>query len=123
MAIQLAVEQPAAAGLIVEAAFTSIPAMARVMPKYRIFPIELIVNQRFDSIKKVSQLQVPVLYIHGTDDSFVPHDMSRELYGQTGSSKQLKLILGGGHNNSAAVGGEEYLKAVRQLVKMQISKN
>ena len=123
VAIQLAVEQSTAAGLIVEAAFTSIPDIARVMPKYRIFPIELIVNQRFDSINKVPQLQVPVLYIHGTDDSFVPHYMSRELYEQTGSSKQLKLILGGGHNNSAAVGGEEYLKAVRQLVEMQISKN
>lgn len=119
VAIQLAVEQPAAAGLIVEAAFTSIPDMARVMPKYRIFPIELIVNQRFESIKKVPHLQVPVLYIHGTDDTFVPHEMSRELYEQTASPKQLKLILGGGHNNSAAVGGEEYLKAVRQFVEMQ----
>ena len=117
VAIQLAVDQPVAAGLIVEAAFTSIPDMARVIPKYRIFPIDFIVSQHFDSINKVERLRVPVLYIHGTDDKLVPYDMSRELYKRTVSPKQLKLILGGGHNNSAAVGGEEYLKAVRMFVE------
>ena len=116
VAIQLAVNNPTAGGLIVEAAFTSIADMARQIPKYRIFPIELIVNQRFDSIEKVSRLQVPVLYIHGTSDTFVPHEMSRRLYQRTASAKQLKLILGGGHNNSAAVGGDEYLRAVRNFI-------
>jgi fermentation-respiration switch protein FrsA (DUF1100 family) len=116
VAIQLAVNNPAAGGLIVEAAFTSIADMARQIPKYRIFPIELIVNQRFESIEKVSRLQVPVLYIHGTRDTFVPHEMSRRLYQRTASAKQLKLILGGGHNNSAAVGGDEYLRAVRNFI-------
>jgi pimeloyl-ACP methyl ester carboxylesterase len=116
VAIQLAVDNPAAGGLIVEAAFTSIADLARRIPKYRFFPLELIVHQRFASIKKVSRLQVPVLYIHGTDDKLVPHEMSRELYKHTASSKQLKLILGGGHNNSAAVGGEEYLQAVRNFI-------
>ncbi|UCE51901.1 MAG: alpha/beta fold hydrolase [Desulfobacterales bacterium] len=117
VAIQLAVENSGAGGLIVEAAFTSIADMARGITKYRFFPIKLIVHQRFDSIKKVSRLQVPILYIHGTDDKLVPHEMSRELYNRTASSKQLKLILGGGHNNSAAVGGDEYLEAVRKFIE------
>ncbi len=117
VAIDLAVDQPEAAGLITEAAFTSIPDLAKVIPKYRIFPIELIVNQRFDSIKKVPRLTIPVLYIHGTEDTLVPYAMSRMLFNQTVSPKRLKLILGGGHNNSAAVGGEEYLKAVRNFVE------
>ena len=117
VAIQLAVDNPGAGGLIVEAGFTSIADMARAIPKYRFFPIKLIVHQRFDSIKKVSRLQVPVLYIHGTDDKLVPHEMSRELYKRTASSKQLKFIPGGGHNNSAAVGGDEYLEAVRNFIE------
>ena len=117
VAIQLAIDNPAAGGLIVEAAFTSIADMARRIPKYRIFPLELIVHERFDSIEKVSRLQAPVLYIHGTDDKLVPPEMSRELYKRTASSKQLKLIIGGGHNNSAAVGGGEYLQAVRNFIE------
>ena len=117
VAIQLAVNQPAAGGLIVEAAFTSIKDIALRQPTYRIFPIELIVHQRFDSIRKVGDLRVPVLYIHGTDDERVPHEMSRELYNRTASSKQLKFIAGGGHNNSATVGGEEYLQAVGNFIE------
>lgn len=116
VAIQLAANQPSAGGLIVEAAFTSIADMARRLPRYRLFPIEFIVHQRFDSIRKVSLLQVPVLYIHGTEDKLVPHEMSRRLYDRTASPKQLQLISGGGHNNSAAVGGVQYLKAVRNFI-------
>ena len=114
--IQLAIDNPAAGGLIVEAAFTSIADMARRIPKYRIFPLELIVHERFDSIEKVSRLQPPVLYIHGTDDKLVPSEMSSELYKRTASSKQLKFIPGGGHNNSASVGGDEYLQAVKNFI-------
>jgi len=116
VAIQLAVNHSAAGGLIVEAAFTSIADMARQIPQYRIFPLDLIVHQRFDSIKKVGRLQIPVLYIHGTDDKLVPPGMSRKLFKRTASSKHLKLIPGGGHNNSAVVGGDEYLEAVRNFI-------
>ena len=116
VAIQLAIDNPAAGGLIVEAAFTSIADMARRIPKYRIFPLELIVHERFDSIEKVGRLQPPVLYIHGTDDKLVPSEMSSELYKRTASSKQLKFIPGGGHNNSASVGGDEYLQAVKNFI-------
>jgi pimeloyl-ACP methyl ester carboxylesterase len=117
VAIELAMDQPAAAGLIIEATFTSIADMAREIPRYRIFPLELIVHQRFDSISKVGRLQVPVLYLHGTADRLVPPEMSRQLYQQTASSKRLKFIEGGGHNNSAAVGGEEYLQAVQKFLE------
>jgi pimeloyl-ACP methyl ester carboxylesterase len=117
VAIELAMNHPAAGGLIIESTFTSIADMAREMPKYRFFPLELIVHQRFDSISKVDGLQVPVLYLHGTADRLVPPEMSRELYRQTASDKRIKLIEGGGHNNSAAVGGEEYLQAVRTFVE------
>ena len=116
VAIQLAVEQPDAGGVIVEAAFTSIADLARQIPKYRVFPTGLLVHQRFDSLKKVRQLKIPVLYIHGTADKRVPFEMSRRLYQRTASAKQLKLILSGGHNNSAAIGGEVYLEAVRNFI-------
>lgn len=116
VAIELATNHPEAGGLIIEAAFTSIADMAREIPKYRLFPLELIVHQRFESIKKVGRLQVPVLYLHGTDDRLVPPEMSRDLFSQTASAKQLKFINGGGHNNSAVVGGDEYLQAVENFI-------
>jgi pimeloyl-ACP methyl ester carboxylesterase len=116
VAIELATTHPEAGGLIIEAAFTSIADMARQIPQYRFFPLELIVHQRFESIKKVGRLQVPVLYLHGTKDRLVPPEMSRKLFRQTASARQLKFINGGGHNNSAAVGGDEYLQAVKNFI-------
>ena len=123
VAIQLALTHPGAAGVIVESTFTSIADMARRIPKYRIFPLDLLVHQRFDSISKVGRLQIPVLYIHGTADTYVPPEMSRKLYDHTASNKQIKLIDGGGHNNSAHVGGDEYLQAVRDFIDFSLKAN
>ncbi len=121
VAIQLALNHPDTGGVIVEGTFTSIAEMARLHPQYRILPLDIIIKHRFDSIHKVGRLEVPVLYIHGTRDETVPYEMTRELFERTASSKRIKLILGGGHNNTAAVGGEEYLQAVRDFVRFASS--
>ena len=115
IAIDLAVRQPDAAGLIVEATFTSIFDMARLKYRYRLLPVGLIVEQKFDSQKKVGHLKIPVLFIHGTKDALVPPEMSRRLFEKTSAPKRLTFIRGGGHNNSAAVGGEKYLRSIRQF--------
>ncbi|MGB5750745.1 MAG: alpha/beta fold hydrolase [Desulfobacterales bacterium] len=116
VAINLAVAHPGAGGLIVEGAFTSITDMGRQNALYRLLPIDLITHQRFDSISKIRRLKMPVLIMHGTEDRVVPFEMSRQLYEKAPSPKRLKLILGGGHNNSARVGGAEYLNTVREFI-------
>jgi pimeloyl-ACP methyl ester carboxylesterase len=116
VAINLAVSHPEAAGLIIEATFTSIADMGRRNKWYRLLPIELLTHQRFDSIDKIDLLKIPVLILHGTDDLVVPVEMSRQLYDKAPSPKKLKLILGGGHNNSARVGGAEYLSTVKKFI-------
>ncbi|MGD9241476.1 MAG: alpha/beta hydrolase [Desulfobacterales bacterium] len=115
VAIDLAVRHPNAAGLIAEATFTSIFDMARLKYRYRLLPMGLIVEQKFDSQRKVGHLKIPALFIHGTKDARVPPEMSRRLYEKTSSPKRLTFIKGGGHNNSAAVGGEDYLRSIRQF--------
>lgn len=121
VAIDLAVRHPDAAGLIVEASFTSMRALADTRAKYRIFPIDLILHQDFNSIAKVGKLQVPVLYLHGTADGVVPPDMSRELSERTASPYALVFIDGGGHNNSARIGGKIYLDAIRVFIESRRS--
>ena len=116
VAIELARNQPDAAGLIVEGTFTSIPELGRHDSRFRLFPIDLIVNQRFDSLSKISQVAVPVLILHGTEDRLVPVSMGRELFDAANPPKSLKLILGGGHNNSARIGGQIYLDTIADFV-------
>jgi fermentation-respiration switch protein FrsA (DUF1100 family) len=89
--------------------------MAELRPAYRIFPLNLIVHQRFDSLEKVRELKVPVIYFHGTEDRLIPYTMTQNLYRFTASAKKVKLIPGGGHNNSALVGDQEYLQSLRNF--------
>ena len=79
IAIDLAIKHPETAGLIVESSFTSIRDMVTYRNLFRIFPVNLILRQRFESIKKVPHLKVPVLFIHGNADTTVPSFMSLQL--------------------------------------------
>ena len=117
IAIDLAARHPELGGLIVESAFTSIYDMARLDSKYGIFPVGLLLNQRFESIKKVGRLELPVLYIHGTADRVVPYSMGLALYEQSGGRKRFVAVPGGGHDDNAAVAPGELASAIRDLIQ------
>ena len=117
IAIDLAVRHPEAAGLIVEGSFTSVRAMVDFQkPLFRVFPIDLLLAQRFDSLSKVDRLQMPVLFIHGTADSVVPAEMSKKMFDAAPEPKQLYMVPNGGHNNAAQIGGAEYLRVVSKFL-------
>lgn len=97
VAIEMASRHPNAAGLIVQSSFTSILEMAKLDLFFRLFPIKLLLTQRFNSIAKMKLLQIPVLFIHGTADDYIPAAMSEALYQATPSPKQLILVPGGSH--------------------------
>jgi len=117
VAIDLAVKHPDAAGLIVESSFTSIRDIVDLQGVYRIFPVDLLLHQQFDSIRKVRSLQMPVLFIHGTADWQVPATMSQQLYQAAPEPKQLLLVPNAGHNNVAEVAGVRYFQAVQKFVQ------
>jgi len=110
VAVELALRRPDAAGLIVESAFTSMSDMAKI--GYWMFPVDWLLNQRFDALARVPMLQVPALFIHGTADREVPYAMSVRLFSATRGSKSLTLIPDAGHEDNASVGGSLYTRAV-----------
>lgn len=115
IAIDLASKHPEASALIVESSFTSIANMVHRDPKFAIFPIDLLVHQKFDSINKVRSLTMPVLYIHGTADTIIPFGMSQQLFDATFASKKLVFIPNGGHNNNATVNRSLYFSSVQNF--------
>ncbi|MDZ8053913.1 MAG: alpha/beta hydrolase [Aulosira sp. ZfuVER01] len=115
--IDLAVKHPNAAGLIVESSFTSIREVVAYRNLFRMFPVDLILTQRFESIKKLPKLKMPVLFIHGTADSSVPFFMSQKLYAVAPEAKKLILVPGAGHNDVADVAGVEYMQWVDDFVQ------
>ncbi|WP_414551523.1 alpha/beta hydrolase [Anabaena sp. CCY 0017] len=118
IAIDLALKQPEAAGLIVESSFTSIREMVAYRNLFRIFPVNLILTQRFESLQKVPQLKLPVLFIHGTADTTVPSFMSQKLYHAAPEPKRLFLVQAADHNNTATIAGDDYMQWIKSFVEL-----
>ncbi|HEY9657920.1 MAG TPA: alpha/beta hydrolase [Allocoleopsis sp.] len=121
IAIDLAVHHPNAPGVIVDGSFTSMADMARLNPLFSRFPINFVLTQRFNSIRKVRALQMPVLFIHGTADDRVPSFMSQALYVAAPEPKFLYLVPQAGHNDVAEVAGDEYLQTTQQFIRQAIA--
>ncbi|MBQ8333451.1 MAG: alpha/beta hydrolase [Clostridia bacterium] len=58
---------------------------------------------------------IPVLFIHGTDDHFVPIEMTYENYKACASEKHLLVVPGAEHAMSYIVDQNAYESAVRQF--------
>lgn len=116
IAIDLAVRQPDAAGLIVQSSFTSMMDMANRTTPFGFLPLNQILTQRFDSVAKVPQLQMPVFFMHGLADEQVPADMSEALYAASPEPKHLWLVPEAGHNDLARVAGVEFFVQVEAFL-------
>lgn len=117
IAIDLAVHHPEAGGLIVESSFTSTREMVDYKRSFWMFPIDLILTQRFDSIAKVSKLKMPVLFIHGTADTVVPVEMSKKLFEAAREPKELYIVPNADHTNTAKIAGAAYLHRIGKFLQ------
>lgn len=65
---------------------------------------EVIADFPFDEcepVEAVKKAKIPMLFIHGTEDKFVPWEMGAEMYNACGSNeKDLLLVDGAGHSMS-----------------------
>ncbi|AMW27549.1 MULTISPECIES: alpha/beta hydrolase [Arthrospira] len=117
IAIELATKHPQIAGLIIESSFTSILDMVKVKKQYRIFPINWLLHQRFDSLAKVRELKMPILFTHGTADELVTASMSEQLYQACPEPKQLLMIPDADHNHVKEMGGDRYRETIKKFVE------
>jgi fermentation-respiration switch protein FrsA (DUF1100 family) len=106
-----------ARGLIVESSFTTLVDMAKAV-SYSWLPMQWILSQKFDTLGKITEVKMPVLFVHGADDRFVPARFSQSLYDATRAPKRLLLVEGATHNNSMRVGSAEYREALRALFRL-----
>ena len=57
-------------------------------------------SDSYSSVDAMSKCKVPVLFIHGTDDNFVPISMTYENYKACASPKKLFIVPGAEHGMS-----------------------
>lgn len=67
------------------------------------------------ALEQVKKAEVPILFIHGTEDTFVPYEMAYELYSTAQVDKELVIAEGAGHGASFAVLGGEYWQAIEDF--------
>lgn len=74
--------------------------------------------KRADAVKQLKKSSLPVLFIHGKADDFVPVEMCYRLSEAIPESRRdMLLVEGAGHIQSYAVDTKAYLKAVDKFLK------
>ncbi len=73
------------------------------------------------AIEQVKKCRVPMLFIHGGEDNFVPPEMAKELYNACKTEKDLLIVEKAGHASSYAKGNYDYQKKLREFVGMHMS--
>ena len=114
IAAELARRHPEAAGLVLEATFTSVSGMIAQSP-WGFLPVGLVLTQNFDTLAKMREIHVPVLIAHGTRDSIVPFPMGETLYAAANGPKRFIRVEGAGHHNLSGVAMDEYRSALREM--------
>ena len=66
------------AGIILESPFTSMVDAGA--DKYPIFPIRLLLKDKYESDKKIKNIKSPILIMHGEVDKIVPFWMGKKMY-------------------------------------------
>lgn len=66
--------------------------------------------------KCVQRTDLPIIFIHGKEDHFVPTYMSERMYKACTSPKELHLIENCGHSAAYMCAKEEYTEAVNRLL-------
>ena len=101
--------------VILESAFTSVPAMAG-----RVYPFlpgiglltRTFVKTKYDTLSKLKDIRAPIMLLHGDRDGIVPNDMGVELFEAANPPKRFYTIEGADHNDTYLVGGRAYYEAL-----------
>ena len=70
-----------------------------------------------DTRQALQKTRLPVLFLHGEADDFVPVSMTRENYAACSGEKELLLVPGAGHAQSFGVDPEGCQEAIRSFLK------
>lgn len=106
--IELGSQEPAAA-MILQSPYVSAYRIQTVLP--------LILFDKYENLKKVSKITMPVLIIQGTDDAIVPMWHAQKIYHALKSPKEAYWVSGADHNDLFNVAGHQYFERVKSFAQ------
>jgi fermentation-respiration switch protein FrsA (DUF1100 family) len=108
IAAELATRQ-AAAGVILESAFTSVPDVAAEL--YPWLPVRWLSRYQYNTRKQLADIHSPVLIVHSRDDEIISYANGEQLFAAANEPKQF-LELRGGHNDGFMVSADSYVRGI-----------
>jgi fermentation-respiration switch protein FrsA (DUF1100 family) len=114
VAVALAVEH-APRAVVLRSPFTSLTDVGRL--HYPFLPVGLFLQDRFDTLGRIGDLECPVLVLAGDRDSVVPAEQSRRIYNAVQGVKRFVLIPGADHNDFDLVAGQRLVAEVTQFLQ------
>jgi len=73
------------AGIILESPFTSMIELAQKY--YPVLPVKFLLKDKYETIKKLSNINSPLLVLHGKLDSIVPFSMGKKVFEKANEPK------------------------------------
>jgi uncharacterized protein len=101
------------AGLATFSAFTSMTDMGRALLPW--LPTSLLLRHRFESERKLRDIEIPTLIVHGRGDQIIPFAMSQRL-AKAARGKVTTLWLETDHNDLFDLGGDEILPLLARFL-------
>lgn len=72
------------------------------------------------AIEQVAKSKTPIMFIHGSADTFVPFYMLDELYDATNCEKEKLVIEGAAHAKASDIGGDRYWNAIEKFINKYV---
>ncbi|MFD1849934.1 alpha/beta hydrolase [Oceanobacillus bengalensis] len=98
------------------------------LPEFPILPtVGLVTNMKAgyalkeaSALEQVKKAEVPILYIHGSNDTFVPTAMTEELYKNTKSNAEVLIVDGASHGESIILAEDKYLETLYGFIEKYV---
>ena len=123
-------------GIVADCGYTSPGEIIRKVATERKYTVKLVyplirlsarIYARFDPEEygapaAMEKCGLPVLFIHGDDDRFVPYEMSKTNYALCAGEKYFLTVHGAGHGLSYIVDNKAYSEAVGDFLNRVLDK-
>ncbi|WP_428645867.1 alpha/beta hydrolase [Roseibium sp.] len=97
VATAVAAERSEAALLVLEAPYTALVDLAS--ESYPWLPVNLLMKDPMPTRERIGNVKVPVLIVHGTEDSLISVEQGRKLFKLANEPKDILVIDGAGHSD------------------------
>jgi uncharacterized protein len=136
VAIQAATMNPYICAIVSEGSYTSLRVVfvdyqKRIikLPWHFLRNIALVQSQKIANFKArlvspledIKRIHIPILIVHGKNDSFIKSEYSQLLYNAANEPKRLLLIDNAGHNDVWEAGGAAYKDYVAAFFKEHLA--